>query len=166
MHTPAAPHRRTFPLRRILFWGLIILSIGSLIFAPLGPTIDRVKEVGPWVAIGLLVSEALFILGLAIMAATVGVKLGLNPLRWRGQFDAILAKLDRTPLFWVGLALNTIGALGTGVVVLIATVVGLPPTAWGLLVLPLADLSLTAAVRAAVVGGVRGHNSEQVAETS
>lgn len=164
MHTPAAPHRRTISLRRILFWGLIVLSIGSLIFAPLGPTIDRLKEVGPWVAIGLLASEALFILGLAVMAATVGVKLGANPLKWRSHFEAILAKLNRTPLFWVGLALNTIGALGTGVVLLIATLTGLPPSAWGLLVLPLADLSLTAAVRAAVVGGVRGQTTESVAE--
>lgn len=160
----AAEHRRAFPVRRTLFWGLIILSIGSLIFAPLQPTIDRVKEVGPWVAIGLVVSEILFVIGLAVMAGTVGVKLGFNPLKWRSQFDVILAKLDRSPLFWVGLVINTIGAIGTGVVVLIATLTGLPPTAWGLLVLPLADLSLTAAVRAAVVGGVRGQAEETVAE--
>ncbi|MEM7323854.1 MAG: hypothetical protein AAF531_12275 [Actinomycetota bacterium] len=165
MQDSAAPHKRGFPFRRILFWGLIVLSIGSLLFAPLGPTIDRVKEVGPWVAAGLLASEALFVLGLALMAATVGVKLGPNPLRWRSQFDTILAKLDRTPMFWVGLILNTVGALGTGVVILIAVLTGLPPTAWGLLVLPLADLSLTAAVRAAVVGGVRGHRKDPVVNT-
>ncbi|MGH1493131.1 MAG: hypothetical protein ACRBK7_27665 [Acidimicrobiales bacterium] len=131
-----------------------------MLFAPLQPTIDRAKAVGPWVGLGIVASEVLFIIGLVVMAGTVGIRLGLNPLRWRSQLDTILGHLDRTPLFWFGLALNTVGALGTGLVILAATLTGLPPTAWGLLVIPLADLSLTAAVRAAVVGGVRGRGSE------
>lgn len=163
MHPPAAPHRRTFPLRRFLFWSLIVLSIGSLLFAPLQPTIDRVKEVGPWVGLGLIVSEVLFIIGLVLMAAAAGVKLGRNPLAWRSRLDTILGALSRTPLFWAGLVVNTIGAIGTGLVVLAAVLAGLPVSAWGLLVLPLADLGLTAAVRAAVVGGVKrsGDSSSQ-----
>ena len=141
-------------------WVLVALSVLSLVFSPLGPVIERVREVGPWVALGLLISEALFIAGLAVMAWSVGVRLGPNPLRWRERLSEVLASLDRSPMFWTGLVANTVGAVGTAVVLGWAVVAGLPVSAWGLLVLPLADLSLTVAVRAAVVGGVR-RNAER-----
>lgn len=92
------------------------------------------------------------------MAWSVGVRMGLNPLGWRARMDTVLARLNRSPLFWTGLAVNTVGAIGTGVVLVAAIVAGLPVSAWGLLVLPAVDLSLTGAVRAAVVRGVR-HNT-------
>lgn len=133
----------------------MVLSIASLLFSPLGPLIDRVREVGPWVGLGLIVSEVLFVIGLAVMAWSVGVRLGSNPLRWRDRMQDVLAALDRSPTFWTGLIINTIGAVGTAVVVVGAIVAGLPLSAWGLMVLPLADVSLTVAVRAAVVNGVR-----------
>lgn len=133
----------------------MVLSIASLLFSPLGPLIDRVREVGPWVGLGLIVSEVLFVIGLAVMAWSVGVRLGSNPLRWRDRMRDVLAALDRSPTFWTGLIINTIGAVGTAVVVVGAIVAGLPLSAWGLMVLPLADVSLTVAVRAAVVNGVR-----------
>lgn len=133
----------------------MVLSIASLLFSPLGPLIDRVREVGPWVGLGLIVSEVLFVIGLAVMAWSVGVRLGSNPLRWRDRMQDVLAALDRSPTFWTGLIINTIGAVGTAVVVVGAIVAGLPVSAWGLMVLPLADVSLTVAVRAAVVNGVR-----------
>lgn len=133
----------------------MVLSIASLLFSPLGPLIDRVREVGPWVGLGLIVSEVLFVIGLAVMAWSVGVRLGSNPLRWRDRMQDVLAALDRSPTFWTGLVINTIGAVGTAVVVVGAIVAGLPLSAWGLMVLPLADVSLTVAVRAAVVNGVR-----------
>lgn len=133
----------------------MLVSVASLIFSPLGPLIDRIREVGPWVGLGLLVSEVLFIIGLAVMAWSVGVRLGANPLRWRDRLQDILAQLDRSPSFWAGLTINTVGAVGTAVVVLGAIAAGLPLSAWGLMVLPLADVSLTIAVRAAVFNGVR-----------
>ena len=133
----------------------MVLSVASLAFSPLGPLIDRAREVGPWVGLGLITSEVLFVLGLATMAWSVGIRMGANPLRWRDRLDMVLAQLDRSPVFWVGLAVNTIGAVGTAAVVVTAVVAGLPLSAWGLLVLPVADLSLTVAVRAAVVNGVR-----------
>lgn len=134
---------------------LVVLSIASLAFSPLGPLIDRVREVGPWVGLGLIVSEVLFIVGLAVMAWSVGVGLGANPLRWRHRMQDVLGQLDRSPAFWTGLAINTMGAVGTALVVVGAIVAGLPVSAWGLMVLPLADVSLTIAVRAAVFNGVR-----------
>ncbi|MEM7338233.1 MAG: hypothetical protein AAF467_06280 [Actinomycetota bacterium] len=160
LHVAAAsPLRHRAALtRRVFFWLLIIGSIGSLVLAPLGPTIDRVRSVGPWVGLGLIMSEVLFVIGLALMAGAMGISLGPNPLRWRSRLDTVLARLDRTPVFWVGLVINTIGALGTGVVLVAAVIGGLPLSAWGLLVLPAADISLTAAVRAAVVRGVRGEH--------
>jgi hypothetical protein len=123
--------------------------------SPLDSTIERVKQIAPWVGLGLIITEALFIGGLALMAWSVGIRLGPNPLQWRARMDAILARLNSSPLFWAGLALNTIGAIGTGVVVVVAITAGLPTSAWGLLVLPLGDLTLTAAVRGAVISGVR-----------
>ncbi|MEL6985213.1 MAG: hypothetical protein AAFO29_22465, partial [Actinomycetota bacterium] len=117
----------------------MLVSVASLIFSPLGPLIDRIREVGPWVGLGLLVSEVLFIVGLAVMAWSVGVRLGANPLRWRDRLQDVLAQLDRSPSFWTGLAINTVGAVGTAVVVLGAIAAGLPLSAWGLMVLPLAD---------------------------
>lgn len=136
-------------------WLLAALSVASLVFSPLGPLVERAREVGPWVGLGLVVSEALFVLGLAVMAWSVGVRMGLNPLHWRDRWATVLARLDRSPLFWLGLVVNTIGAVGTAAVLGVAVLTGLPRSAWGLLVLPVADLSLTVAVRAAVVGGVR-----------
>ena len=142
-------------MTRYVVWSLVALSVGSLVVSPLGPLIDRVREVGPWVGLGLIVSEALFLAGLAVMAWSVGVRMGPNPLRWRDRLEVVLASLNRSPPFWVGLVINTVGAAGTALVVAGAVLGGLPLSAWGLRVLPLADLSLTVAVRAAVVNGVR-----------
>ncbi|MEM9563150.1 MAG: hypothetical protein AAGA93_11055 [Actinomycetota bacterium] len=150
---------------RAIFWGLVALSIASLLLSPLGPLIDRVREVGPWVGGGLLLSEVLFTIGLVVMAASVGVRLGRNPLQWRSRLDVILAQLQRSPTFWVGLVINTVGAVGTALVIVAAVLAGLPVSAWGLLVLPAADLGLTVAVRAAVVGGVRGGNPDDLGGT-
>jgi hypothetical protein len=133
---------------------LAVASVASLALAPLKPTIERVRGVAPWTGLGLVVSEGLFVAGLAIMAWPVGVGIGVNPLRWRARFEVVVAGLNRTPAFWTGLAINTAGAAGSGLVVLVAIVVALPLSAWGLAVLPLADLSLTASVRAAIVAGV------------
>jgi hypothetical protein len=140
---------------RVVVWGLVALSVLSLVLSPLEPLIDRAREVGPWVGLGLIASEGLFVCGLAIMAWSVGVRMGFNPLRWRDRMATVLSRLNRSPMFWTGLVVNTIGALGTAVVLVAAVVAGLPLSAWGLLVLPVADLSLTVAVRAAVVSGVR-----------
>ena len=141
-------------LRRIAFWVLIGASIVSILASPLQSTIDRAKRVGPWVGLGFVITEGLFIVGLAVMAWSVGVRMGANPFRWRTRFETVLSRLNRSLLFWVGLAVNTIGAIGTGVVLVAAIVAGLPASSWGLLVLPFGDLALTAAVRAAVVKGV------------
>lgn len=134
----------------------------SLALSPLGSLIDRVREIGPWVGLGLLVSEVLFVAGLAIMAWSVGVRMGFNPLRWRDRVEVVLASLDRSVTFWFGLAINTVGAAGTALVIVAAVLGGLPLSAWGLLLLPLADLSLTVAVRAAVVNGVRRSHPERL----
>jgi len=155
----ARPRRR---LTRYAFWALIGLSLASLALSPLGSLIDRVREIGPWVGLGLIVSEVLFVVGLAIMAWSVGVRMGSNPLRWRDRLETVLASLDRSSVFWVGLAINTVGAAGTAIVIVAAVLGGLPPSAWGLLLLPMADLSLTVAVRAAVVNGVRRSGPERL----
>ena len=65
-----------------------------------------------------------------------------------------------SPAFWTGFVVNTIGGVGTGVVLAVGIVLGLPPQSWGLLVLPVLDLVLTAAVRGAVLSRVRRPGTE------
>ena len=155
----ASPYS-TASWRTYALWLLIALSVGSLVLSPLDETVDRVRRVAPWVGLGLVVSEALFVIGLAVMAWSVGIGLGPNPLRWRQRFSAVIDSLHRTPVFWIGLAVNTVGAVGSAAVVVAGVVAGLPRSTWGLLVLPVADLGLTAAVRTAVVSGVRNRRSD------
>lgn len=139
------------------FWGLIVASIGLIVVSPFDSTLSKIKQVGPWVGGGLAVSESLFILGLALLAWSAGVNLGANPFKWKSHTQELLAKLDRTPLFWVGLAINTVGAVGTGLVLAVGVVAGLPWQSWGLLTIPVADLAVTVSLRSVIFSGVRSH---------
>jgi hypothetical protein len=140
--------------RRLAVAVLVGLSIASVALAPLQPTIDRVRQAAPWIGAGLAVSEILFVIGLGIMAWPVGTHIGYSPLGWRRRVVGLSSELRRTPVFWIGLAVNTAGAVGTGTVLLVVVVVCLPVTAWGLIGLVVGDLVMTVAVRAAILTGV------------
>ncbi|MCA9349265.1 hypothetical protein KC878_03975 [Candidatus Saccharibacteria bacterium] len=113
-------------------------------------TPEKLVESLPWL-LGLAgLTEALFILGLVIMAYSVGHDLGWNPIKWHGHLKSIVHKVSLDKLFWVGFWVNTTGALGTGIVWLIAILYGLPISSWGSLWLPLADIALTVSLRSAV----------------
>lgn len=101
----------------------------------------------------------MFILGLLLMAGAAGVHLGFNPMRWKSRTPQLLNQLNRTKLFWGGLAINTIGALGTGLVIGAGVISGLPWQSWGLLAIPAADLALTISLRTVVLTGVRAHKA-------
>ena len=109
----------------------------------------------PWLGVGLLATELMFVAGLATMALVTGVQLGLNPVRWRRRMPLVLASLRRTPWFWLGLAINSAGALGSALVVACAVVAGLPRSAWGLLIVPLFDLTLTVSIRTIAISHLR-----------
>ncbi|MFV0523439.1 MAG: hypothetical protein ACK5RL_02955 [Acidimicrobiales bacterium] len=143
--------------RRLVRWGLLVMVLGSLVGLALAPGEDRTDELrsaAGWVAVGLVVSELLFAAGLVIMAWTAGVRLGLNPLGWKDRLPLVLTSLDRSPWFWAGFVVNTVGAVTSAAVLAGGIFSGLPVSAWGLLVLPALDLSLTFSLRALVFGGI------------
>lgn len=147
--------QRARSIRRVAFWSVVIASVGMLFLTPLTDVSERARAVAPWVGASLVLSELLFVVGLLVIALAAGVRLPRNPLAWRAELPSLLASLHRTPAFWVGLIVNTIGALGTAVVLIVAITRGLPWQSWGLLVLPVTDLMLTLAVRAGVTNSVR-----------
>ncbi|MFV0260391.1 MAG: hypothetical protein ACK5PP_18310 [Acidimicrobiales bacterium] len=143
--------------QRLFRYGLlavVLISLAGLVVIPGDQSAAERRSAVGWVAVGLVVGEILFAAGLAVMAWTAGVRLGLNPLSWKARLPQVLASLDRSPWFWSGFALNTVGAVTSAAVVAAGVVSGLPPSAWGLLVLPALDLSLTFSLRALAFGGI------------
>lgn len=130
---------------------LVVVSAIGLANAAGQDTVDRILEHLWWAGTGLLVSEAVFVGGLAVMLAALGMRLSPNPMRWRRQWRAAARKATSTPTFWVGFWINAVGALATGVIGTAAVVVTLPVTAWGLAALPLLDVALTLSVRGAAL---------------
>lgn len=141
--------------RTYLVWFVIILSLLPLFLTPLSGLQDQLTHNLPWVGIGILISELVFILGLSIIAWDVGEKLGTNPLKWRSKLVPAIEKSSHEWLFWVGFVVNTIGAIATAVIVAAGVFMSLPPQSWGLIILPLIDLSVTYAIRAAIVEWVK-----------
>jgi len=150
--TSEAPNNRW---KTYTFWILIAASVGLIVVSPFNSTVAKIKQVGPWVGGGLVVSEFLFVLGLLLLAWSAGIHLGPNPMKWKSHTKMLLSTLDRTPLFWVGLVVNTIGALGTGLILGVGVVAGLPWQSWGLLAIPVADIAVTISLRSIIFNGVR-----------
>lgn len=146
---------RARSIRRAAFWSVVVVSVAMLLLTPLTDVSDRARAVAPWAGIALVMSELLFVAGLLVIAVAAGVRLPRNPLAWRAELPGLLASLHRTPAFWIGLIVNTVGALGTAIVLIVAITRGLPWQSWGLLVLPAADLVLTLTIRAGVTNSVR-----------
>lgn len=140
-------------------WTLILGSLALTFLSPLGLLKERIVDNLPWVATGALISESLFTIGLAIIAADVGVKLGRNPLQWRQKLLPMLRQATKGKLFWVGFWVNTVGALGSGLIVGTGIVLTFPPQSWGLVIIPFLDLSLTIAIRTAAIEWAHGEIS-------
>lgn len=134
-----------------LTWLLIIFSVAMLFFSPLEELRKTLSETLSWVVPGLLLTEGLFVLGIFFMAASVEHELGLNPLKWRSHVRNVLRYVPQSRIFWTGFWVNAVGAVGSGVVLGVAIVVGLPVTSWGLIWLPFLDLGLTIALRAVIL---------------
>lgn len=117
--------------------------------------VSDVKDEAPWVGPALIGSEALFIGGLAGMAAGAGKEIG-NPFTIRRRMPEILAGAVDNKAVKAGLAVNTLGALGTAGVVASAAVKALPPETWpAALGFATADMASTIALRAGAYKGSR-----------
>lgn len=132
--------------KRVFFWVLLVYSLGSLLFTPLGPVLASVKAILPWVGVGAIVTETLFIAGLVIMAAAIGLE-SRNPLTLRKDIKRMLVAAVETRSFWVGFWINAVGACGSSLFLCAGILIALPPSSWSLLYFPLLDLAATIAIR-------------------
>jgi len=130
---------------------VILVSIIASFLTPVGETINKVSQVAPDVLVGVGVTEALFVIGLVIMATVVGFELGMNPFKWKQHFKIVAHHLPQDKWFWIGFWINAAGALGTGVILAWAVVKALPPQSWGIIWVPFLDLGLTVFIRASVL---------------
>jgi hypothetical protein len=130
---------------------------------PLDETLATIETEAPVVVAGMMACEGLWIGGAAMMAASVGVRIG-NPLRLKSTMSEIARKASRSSLFTLGLVVNTVGAVGEFAVPAMAVGRHLPATSWGILVPSAIDLGITVAVRRVVVVAVRSNADAAVAE--
>lgn len=133
-------------VKKVAFWGLITFSIFSLVFSPLGETKNQLESSAIWLLAGVFLTETLFISGIAIMAAAIGLKIR-NPLKLRRELKNVLLAGFRSKLFWVGFWINAAGAIGTTALIGVGILTVLPAKSWGLIVLVITDLSSTVVLR-------------------
>ena len=131
---------------------LVILSIINLVFSPISLLSQRIIDVAPTLAYFLAVTEGMFILGIFVMGSIVGYDLGWNPLNWRKHLYGLAAEVNKSKVFWIGFWINSVGAIGTGLVLAYGVVRALPVSSWGLLWLAVADISVTIGLRATLLG--------------
>jgi hypothetical protein len=112
---------------------------------------DRAVQSVP-LALGLGVTELLFVAGALLMALTAGnelfegwtkhsawKKVGLA----RKNYKALAHSLAVSPLFSAGFWLNFAGAVGTSLILILAVFKFVPVAGWGLLILLIIDLAAT-----------------------
>lgn len=131
---------------------LLILTILEITLSfSFDKTPDELISNLPWLVAATIATEALFILGLAIMAYSVGHDIGWNPFKWRSHLKTVVHKVSLDAMFWFGFWVNAAGAFGTGAVWLSAILLGMPISSWGTAWLPLADIFLTISLRSTVL---------------
>lgn len=121
---------------------------------PLSELKDDVITSAPWVGAGVLASEALFVAGAGMMAASVKDKIG-NPFKIKERIPQIAQKAAKSKLFWTGFWVNTVGATGDFVAISSGVIAKMPPESYPMLALPLLDLGVTVAVRKAIINSTR-----------
>lgn len=130
------------------------LAIGLAADGP-KDTWDNFAQDAPWAAGGLVSSEVLWIGGGATMLVAAGKKVG-NPLKVRDRWNEIKMSPANNPAFKFGLAMNTVGALGTAAFVTSGSVAALPHEAWaGAFIWAAGDVLQTVGTRAVVYTGVK-----------
>jgi len=102
--------------------------------------IDAVVESAHWAAPGMSVAFAAYAGGAALMLAAAGSKIR-NPFKIHLEFSR-LRKAQGSRTMQAGFLTNAAGAYGLGGIEF-AAVLNLPPSSWGLLAIPAADLALT-----------------------
>ncbi|MCA9324569.1 hypothetical protein KDA23_00670 [Candidatus Saccharibacteria bacterium] len=159
----ASDDAKSRALKKWLTGGALGLAVVGGAYAlatnPIGELAHDVKEAAPWAVGGLALSEAAFVVG-GGMALTGAGKNSGGLLRVRTNYMQLLkeakdATLD-SRLFRTGVALNTVGALGTAATIGVGAVVALPPETWpGAVGVAGLDMAGTFAVRSPIYAGIR-----------
>lgn len=134
------------------------IAVGSLAANPIGDTIETVKDVAPYVGTGLLIGEAGWIGGAAMMLATGGKKM-LNPLKIKSAFKDTVDSAEDSKLFKTGFALNLGSAIAQFAIPTVAVTANMPPQTWGVLAVGAIDLWATVVLRRAIWKGVHKNQS-------
>lgn len=130
---------------------------------PMSELKDDVIAAAPWVGGGVAASEVAFATGAAMMAGSVGSKIG-NPWTIKERIPDIAQRAQDSKLFWTGFWTNTTGAVGDFAVISAGVLKEMPVESYPLLALTLADLGMTVAVRKALKSGIRNKAQNDAAE--
>jgi hypothetical protein len=106
-----------------------------------------------WVGTGILVSEIVLTLGLIGMLLPTGRhtlreirSTKLRDIDWNG----LSVNLRKSQAFWLAFWVSLVGGVGDGATLIAAIVVVAPVDAWGLMLLPLADIWSTFVIRGVI----------------
>ena len=140
-------------------------AIGGLLAMSLVWTASQASHLGhlaarfdgvPAFAVALSINGVVFGSGLSLMIADLGLRARLlapprNPVivvkRIRSSIISTFDGPRPSRLFLAGWVLNSVATVATGVVLTLATLWVLPRSAWGIAVLPVADVLFTLALR-------------------
>jgi hypothetical protein len=129
-------------------------TVLTLVMNPLGELKRRLFDVAPWTGVGVIVSETMFVGGIMMMAWAVGLRWN-NPLKLRKALTEICRRANGSRIFWLGFWVNSLGAIGSPVIISIGLIFYLPPESYGLLSIIFADLAVTIVIRKAMLRGVK-----------
>jgi hypothetical protein len=151
-------------------YALGAIALSAIISVPgLGEKYDEIVEEAPQVAAAVVGSEALFIGGLAMVAASQRKRFTRKDMFNKNYLkNEIFDKpIEDNLLLRSGVAVNTIGAVGTTAALAIGSVNSLPNTMLpSVLALAAVDLTATAAIRYNVYKGIKDNKTDKTEITT
>lgn len=136
-----------------------VVTVASMVANPIGDTVKSLAETAAYVGPGMVVAEAAWIGGAAMMLAAIGKKI-INPLKIHQRFKEIPDAAAESTLFKSGLAINTVAAVAEFVIPTVAVTTKLPVESWGILSFAAVDLLATVALRRVIWKGMHRDKTE------
>ena len=137
-HQPESWYQR-YKVKLAVGAGAISLA-APLAFNQFNEMVDAAKESAHWVAPGMTITFIAYTAGFAIQATAAGMKIK-NPFKLR-EDPSMLSEAKGTPAMRTGFVMNAAGAYGLAGIET-AAIMHLPPSSWGMLAYPIADMALT-----------------------
>ncbi len=110
--------------------------------------LEDIRQAEPWVWKAWSTSVAAYIGSGVTMLAAAGSKVR-NPFKIKNEMPLVAEKLRSSPVVKTSFGVNLASGIGAGVFAAYGIVETLPPSAWGSLFYPAADIYSTVAIRAA-----------------